>query len=414
VVIAAMAFLGGCAVAMYQEADEDYYRNNPARVEASYQGAIEDQGKNALLGTEKLLSAALLRQDWREAERLAIRASTLVNIFLAGEGGERDALSLFGQEKDKPFKGEPHERAMVDFYLGALRFRERDYEGALSAFRSAMYKDRGSFLLPVEKREARRGGENVTRFLYEDDYALFKFFAAKCSQLLDEPSDAEKFLSQAKEIRPEMAPLFDQGMDPRTNVLVIIEGGRAPYKRRTGPQGAVLAYEPGPQVSLEDAWIDGRGLSHGLCEDLYLQATTVGGRQVDDLNVVKAQRQEALHAAGFATAAVGTFLAMAGSESRNRDLQTAGLIAAGVGVATMIVASAAIDPSADVRAWATLPGQLFLALGQVAPGSGHKLEIRARGPGDPSQQWRDVPVEEGVNLYLIRLLPGRNGGAWTP
>ena len=135
--IAGVALLSGCAVAMYQEADEDYYRNNPARVEASYQGAVEDDGKNALLGTEKLLSAAMLRQDWKEAERLAIRASTLVNIFVAGEGGERDALSLFGQEKDKPFKGEPHERAMVDFYLGVLRFRDQDYEGALSAFRSA-------------------------------------------------------------------------------------------------------------------------------------------------------------------------------------------------------------------------------------------------------------------------------------
>ena len=205
-------------------------------------------------------------------------------------------------------------------------------------------------------------------------------------------------------------------MDPRTNVLVVIEGGRAPYKRRTGRQGAILGYAPGPQSTLEDAWIDEHGLSHGLCEDLYLQATTVGGRQVDELNVVKAQRQEALHAAGFAAAAAGTFLAIAGSESRNRNLQTAGLITAGVGLATMIVAEAAIDPSADVRAWATLPGQLFLALGHAEPGAGHKLRVRARGPsgGDQSQEWYDVPVREGISLYLIRLLPGRGGGAWSP
>jgi hypothetical protein len=66
---------------------------------------MDDPSPNAPLGVEKMLSAALLEHNWQDAESYAVRASTLVNIFVAGEPGERDALSLFGQEKDKPFKG---------------------------------------------------------------------------------------------------------------------------------------------------------------------------------------------------------------------------------------------------------------------------------------------------------------------
>ena len=128
----------------YVHADAYYFRNEPALMEEAYTDALTDPGRNALLGVEKLLSASVARGDWQRAEDLAIRASTLCNIYLGYQSGERDALSLLGQEKDKPFKGEPHERVMVDFYLGLLRYQKGDYEGALAAFRSAIDKDRGA------------------------------------------------------------------------------------------------------------------------------------------------------------------------------------------------------------------------------------------------------------------------------
>ncbi len=412
--LSSAVLLSGCASRQYDHADDSYWRNDPDAVLASYRDALEDDGKNALLGVEKMLSAALLRHDWTNAESLAIRASTLVNIFVAGEPGERDALSFFGREKDKPFKGEPYERAMADYYLGAIRFRGGDHEGALAAFRSAMQKDRGSFLLPVEREKAKKRRENVERYLYEDDYALLEILAAKCCQLLEEPEDAQKYLARAIATHPAMTPLFEEVMDPRTNVLVLVEAGRAPFKRRTGPQGAILGYTQGPEATLERVSLDGEELSFGLCEDLHYQATTVGGRQVDQLNLVKAERQQILETAGFATAMTGYMIAVAGASSRNRNVQAAGLIGLGIGIATIIFASAAIDPGADVRAWSMLPGQIYLAAGRAEPGREQNLSIKAHGAGDLSQGWSGVPVEEGVNLYWIRLLPGRSGGAWSP
>ncbi|MBI4605170.1 MAG: hypothetical protein HY721_24665, partial [Planctomycetes bacterium] len=59
-------------------------------------------------------------------------------------------------------------------------------------------------------------------------------------------------------------------------------------------------------------------------------------------------------------------------------------------------------------------GQVFLAAGHVPPGAGQRLRVRARGCGDLSQEWTGVPVSDGVNVYWIRLLPGRTGGAWSP
>jgi hypothetical protein len=196
--------------AYYEEADDRYWQNDPEAVLAAYREAIDDRGQNALLGVEKMLSAALLHNDWRNAESLAIRASTLVNIFIAEEPGERDAVSLFGHEKDKPFKGEPHERVMADYYLGVLRFKEHDYEGALSAFRSAMNKDRGSFLMPVTKENAHRQGDNAERYIYDDDWALLHFLAAKCRPDAEEPRMLGAFERACG--APPMKPL-ERGMD---------------------------------------------------------------------------------------------------------------------------------------------------------------------------------------------------------
>lgn len=404
----------GCETAPeYRNADFYYFRNEPERVELAYEGALQDQGKNALLGTEKLLSTAIARGDWQRAEELAIRASTLCNIFLGYQPGERDALSLLGQEKDKPFKGEPHERVMVDCYLGLLRYQKGDYEGALAAFRSAIDKDRGSFLLPVDVDKAKRKSNNATRFLYNDDYALLRFFVAKCYELLNEPENAARNLGVAKQIAPELAPLFDEAMDPRNNVIAVIEGGQVPRKRQSGPQGAILAYSETTGPTLEQVEVSGHGLSFSLIDDLYDQATTLGKRQVDQLNREKAIKQEAIQAAGLATSVTGYFLTMAGAHSNNRTMQYAGLAAIGAGVATMIIASTVIDPRADTREWSLLPRYLYFAVGSAEPMEGAVLKVEANGVrGSESQTWTDVPVKEQNNLYWMRLLPGRTGGRW--
>jgi hypothetical protein len=41
-----------------------------------------------------------------------------------------------------------------------------------------------------------------------------------------------------------------------------------------------------------------------------------------------------------------------------------------------------------------------------------RLRVTARGPGgDESEEWTDVPVKQGLNVYPVRLLTGRTGGS---
>ncbi len=403
--------VAGCGHAEYKRADSYYYRNQTALVTQSYRESLTDTGPNALVGILKLLSASIAERRWEDAEMLATRASILCNVYLGEDSAERDALSLLGQEKDKAFKGEPHEQAMADFYLGLLRYRVGDFEGALAAFRSAINKDRGAYFLPVDSEEARSEGDNTRRWLYADDYAILRFFAAKCYSLLGEPENARRNLELAKEIAPQIAELFDEAMEPSNNVLMVIESGRAPEKRKSGPQGAVLSYVQTSAPKIQRLEVDGVGLSFSLMDDLYDQATTLGGRQVDDLNREKAARRDAIQAAGFAVAATGHVLASVGSSRRNRNVRTAGYAAMGAGILAMIFASAAVDPSADTRAWSLLPRHIYLGVGRVGPTTTGTLAVKA---GGQSQSWTNVTVQPENNLYWIRLLPNRSGGIWAP
>lgn len=398
----------------YQSADRYYFDNDPGKVIEVYAPAMMDTGKSGLIGVNKLLSAAMLEGAWQSAKAYAIRASTLVNIFLAGEPGERDALSLFGQEKDKPFKGEPYERLMVDYYLGIIRFMEQDYEGALAAFRSAMNNDRGTYLLPVDPEEAEKGGGNTKQYIYQDTYGILQFLAAKCYQLLGEPDEEKKSLARAQASHPALAQFFEEGLDAANNVLVLLEAGGAPVKIRTGPGGAILGYRRGIESSVTSISFDTHSLALALSEDLYHHTTHLGGREVDKLNKDKASKQEALRLAGFATRTAGFATLIAGVASGNRDAKIAGWALLLVGIGTGIWANVAIDPRADIRAWTFLPGQLFLAFGRVPPGPARTLRIDAHNPGDLSQVWTDVPVKTRTNLFWIRLLSGRKGGPWPP
>ncbi|MEM7235685.1 MAG: hypothetical protein AAF517_26170, partial [Planctomycetota bacterium] len=232
----------GCeSLPSYSSADHHYYAGRTERLEEAYATSLRSHDANALVGRMKILSARLLDRDWEDAENLALDVSTRVNVYEAGRDGERDALAMTGSEASKPFHGEPYEQAMADFYLGLLRYRRGDFEGALSCFRSALNKDRGSYLIPVEKSRARRNHHNTDRFLYESDYATLEIFAAKCWSELGEAEEADKSLTRAKNLRPDLAPLFHQALNSKSNVLVLIETGRAPRKVGGGPRGAVLA-----------------------------------------------------------------------------------------------------------------------------------------------------------------------------
>jgi tetratricopeptide (TPR) repeat protein len=382
----------------YSDADLDYFRGAPHRIAEAYSDALTDLGRDGLVGRMKLLSAALLVPDWIRAETLALRVSTEVNTYLAGEGGEQDALSSFGREADKPFKGEPHERVMADFYLGLLRYRRGDIEGALAAFRSAANHDRGWYEIP-RADGARRGRVTADRWIYDSDFIALEFFIARSWLLLGEIEEAERSFERAIAAQPELEPFLRKALDLENDLIVVLEAGRAPTKRRTGPGGAILGYSSAPRVDVTAVRWKGVPLEFAELDDLYGQATTLGRRAVDDLNRSKAERQETVRAVGTGAAVTGAVLAL----QRNRRVRSAGLIALLAGLGALAFAESAYDPEADVRAWTMLPGTILLAVGKSGGGTG-VIELETTGRPPPPSTWAS-PGERSDLIAWIRVLP---------
>jgi hypothetical protein len=103
-------------------------------------------------------------------------------------------------------------------------------------------------------------------------------------------------------------------------------------------------------------------------EDLFWQATTRGGRQIDAINAGKAQFKDTAGTVGDVAIGAGTGLAMAGGLSGNRDMQGAAAIIGLIGLMAK-AAEAAARPEADVRYWDNLPAQILIATTEIRPGS---------------------------------------------
>ena len=76
------------------------------------------------------------------AALLVLSAGALSTGALSGPNKEAaKARRLFRNESDKPFVGEPYERAMAYFYRGIIYWRDGEMDNARACFRSAEFED---------------------------------------------------------------------------------------------------------------------------------------------------------------------------------------------------------------------------------------------------------------------------------
>src|ERR1019366_10298063 len=168
-----------------------------------------------------------------------------------------------------------------------------------------------------------------------------------------------------------------------------IEVGRGPQKYRSGEYGERLRFNEYPPRIQQVVIVQGdRELDRSAAaENLYVQATTRGTRQVDYVLQGKAQFKQGT---GVAAGVLGAgALIAAGQHSRE------GNIAAGVlgGLALIsAISSAATTPQADIRAWENLPHSLYLMGLKLPPGPA-EFEVRGLGPGDATLARMTVQTE---------------------
>jgi hypothetical protein len=187
------------------------------------------------------------------------------------------ARSVWNRESVKDFKGEPHERAMAYYYRGLVHLMTGDLDNARASFKGAMLQD--SFA------ESER---------HRADFAIAAFMEGwtnRCGGTAVQALAPENF-QEAQTARGTLTP-----PDAADRVLVVMEAGAGPTKEGVGPYRERLAYreQRGPRQGYR-VRIGQQERPARLAEDLFFQAITRGGREMDKILAVKADTKQATEA----------------------------------------------------------------------------------------------------------------------
>lgn len=244
------------------------------------------------------------------------------------------ARSLWYEEGAKTFKGEPYERAMVYYYRGLIFLADADYENARAAFRQGEMQD--AF---AEEEQ------------FQTDFALLYFLEAWASHLNGDRGLRDETLRRLSTLRPDFPTIKDGD-----NTLVLAETGTAPRKLGDGANHSYFVFRRGKgfrenrvTLALGD---DMRPLYP--IEDIYRQATTRGGREIDQILDGHVRFKQGAGDVGSVLTQGATALSAMGGNNG---------IAAGVGAVGAIVSLIATGAKAraDTRTWASLPDRVHIA-----------------------------------------------------
>lgn len=385
-----------------------YLADKPADLHPHFYVALSQGQRNQVLNNMRLALASLQMGEDALAAQLLDEALGLIETIYADNEQAAAARGLFTKEAVKDFKGEPYERAMAYFYRGLLHLKSGDYDNARASFKAGFLQD--SF---AEEEQ------------YAADFGLLQYlqgWASRCRG--NEPTARDDFLA-FKDIRADFPlPAAEH------NTLVLLESGQAPFKfgdtdpnsskkryLRYGHQGDV----PVPQVSYEH-WVtipaptpvrgkpapapkrDAQTATIAVqpLEDLYFQASTRGGREVDRILRGKAQFKEAAHVVGTIAGHVGGAVAGAAlARGNNRDAAAGAAI---ILIALLVHAAAeAAEPDADTRYWDNLSEVIFAGTATL-PADIRSVTVRyVDGQGQEVKRL-DSPVHRanGCNIVWAR------------
>ncbi len=344
--VAVMA-LAGCATGptQYQPrtlsvAQQEVVDQKPPSLRPLYRALFEEGRRNEVLNLMEIGAAAFHLQEYDLARAAFDQAIVNIESVYADNDAAHRARSLWYEEGEKEFKGEPYERSMVFYYRGLLFLREGDYGNARAAFMSGLLQD----AFAEEEQHA-------------TDFASLIFLAGWAARLDGNGSLAKQHFAEYRRLRPN-GPLPDDD----DNTLVIAETGSAPRKLADGVGHYQLVYRRGREIQTQGARLETAAVSQSLfpIEDVFFQASTRGGRTVDRIIEGKVQFKKSAEATGDALTSVSDSSVLAGLST-----SAGGAVAAGfhtitaIGVAAQGL-SARSRTRADTRYWRRLPDQIHL------------------------------------------------------
>jgi len=341
VMLAAAASLGSCASKLPESAADAAssasVQQRPEPLRPLYARLGTEGHRNEVLNRMEIGTMAFFYGDIPEAtENFDIVLNSIEAIWANSESAVR-ARSLWYNEAEKDFKGEPYERIMAYYYRGLLYLAKDDFENASASFKGGLVQD--AFAEEEQNRS---------------NFALLMFLDGWAHQCRGNYKDATEHYDEARKFRPDF-----QFPKPGENVLVILETGKSPRKISDGIGHGELKFRRGRNFSEARAEIVSGQPAIELypMEDIFLKASTRGGRPIDAIiqgKVAFRQNTEQIGTVLSDVSRVAILTSPAFSGGAGGALGAAG---AGIGVASAVSLAIAANTGtqADTRYWGGLP-----------------------------------------------------------
>jgi tetratricopeptide (TPR) repeat protein len=380
-------FLTGCESSAENQANEAvglYFAGDYTQAQQLLDPIAKQTNSNFVLNNDRLGSTALAGQKYDDAEVAFLRSYEVLNSVDVNNGGRSLGAALI-DEKIKIWKGEPFERAMVNFYLGMIYYKNHDYGNARAAFENALFK----------LRDYGPGDVKDDKYAeVESDFTLAYIMLGKSWQRLGEPEKAQAQFDRVAKLRPDLATLANADYNNAANVVLVVDWGDGPTIR-TDFDGSIVGFAPTPQsggpIFMPQVIVDGK----------YIDTNSIARPSVDMLALAQDRRWQSIDTIRAVKSAVGTGLLAAGAVEASRGRRSDEEIGAGLLAAGLLLKATS---QADVRQWEMLPRTTFIIPVQLTPGT-HDVDISF--PNGARIGWRGlVAPDKDDNTYYLRVLGG--------
>lgn len=364
IAILLLAFASGCAAkkpTVSAGQISAFLATKPEALRPFFRPVIADRPQNRTLHLMRAGVAAMDLGERAIAKEVFDEVLGRIEVVYANDPDARKARSKWFDEGRKTFIGEPYERTMAYYYRGILHLQDGEYDTARACFRSGMLQD--AFAEDKQNR---------------CDFALMSFLDGWCSQRLGNLDKANEAYDEAELLLAARGGTETfKRPGPDDNILVVADTGEAPRKEAGGEGRRTLFYAQGAGTSdrIVTVNLTGQPVQLLAIEDIYRQATTRGGRAVDEVLGKKFRTKQRLDDGGSITMEVGktiglfaaygvlwtTIIRSTGGGQNAQQAQliaiivlagAVAIIAAGYGIKAI---SNKIRTKADAREWNNLP-----------------------------------------------------------
>ena len=320
---------------------------------------------------------------------------------------EEKALSVWHGEVNKVYKGDSYERSAFYALMALSYIKQQNYEDALRCVKNGLLADADS---------------NSEQSI--NDNALLYYIGFLAASKVKNEDDAAEYMRgfySAMEVRgfrkenqngdPAANDCFKQLQKCDPNVVLVLWSGQGPTVACTGE------YKENRSIIRSVNYFDSLAISVGMNNfnymphnvgDINWQATTRGGRLMDNVLADKAAAKKAMEATGnlFFIAGSGLIIAANYAPSPTNIC----FLCSGVGCyivgGVVYLVGAAITPTADGRYWRNLPCQFYVIPLKLPPGE-HQIAITGMRNSDVAglaMYNLTVPQNGGMNVVHLPML----------